>query len=102
MTVQNTIGCCQCGVQPCLGSLCPNLQPFARIVCDECGEEKDVYEYNSAELCFDCIWQSLPKSNDAFCSLCGEYEETKWLFGESLCAVCAEEKLQAVGCHPDI
>lgn len=104
MTVQHIAGCCNCatGAYPCSGSLCPRLQPYEQIVCDDCMEEKDVYEYDGAELCFDCIWQSLPQSNNAFCSLCGEYEETKLLFGESLCKACAEERLQENGCYPDI
>lgn len=104
MTIQQIAGCCDCatGTHPCIVSICPNVQPFDVIVCDDCGEETDVYEFDGSELCFDCIWESLPKSNDAFCPQCGEYEETRLFFGESLCAACLEEKLQAVGCHSDI
>lgn len=98
MTIQTVTGCCDCGVKPCLGDLCPNLQPFERIVCDTCGEETDVYEYDGAELCFDCIWQKLPTSKEEFCLQCGEYEEIKLLRGEALCAACAEEKLREDRC----
>lgn len=102
MTIEHTVGCCSCGVKPCLGDLCPNLQPYEQIVCDNCKEETDVYEYDGAELCMDCIWKDLPKSKEEFCSQCGEYENIKLLFGKSLCKVCAEEKLQESGCHVNI
>lgn len=43
----------------CLGSACPNRRVL-HLYCDECGEEVDkLYEYDSQQLCIDCIEASL-------------------------------------------
>lgn len=104
MTIQQTAGCCACatGTHPCIGNLCPNVQPFDVIVCDDCGEETDVYEYDGAELCLNCILNSLKNANAVYCERCGDVEHIKWFQGKQLCAACIEETLQAVGCHSDI
>ena len=44
----------------CLGSMCPNRN-VARFYCDECGEEKELYEFEEEELCIDCIKGRLKK-----------------------------------------
>lgn len=53
--------CCGCAVPayPCMGSACPNRRvPY--LYCDKCGEEVDkLYEYDSQQLCIDCIETSL-------------------------------------------
>lgn len=104
MTVQNIVGCCDCatGAYPCSGSLCPNLQPYEQIVCDDCGEETDLYEYDGAELCLSCILNSLPLADSVYCERCGDADRIRWFHGKRLCGACIEEKLQENGCYPDI
>lgn len=101
MTVQNIVGCCDCATEsfPCLGSLCPNLQPYEQIVCDDCGEETSVYEYDGAELCIDCILKRLPVSDAIYCAHCGDADTVRWFHGRQLCAACIEDELQEVGCY---
>ena len=52
--------CCDCAVPayPCLGSLCPKRN-VVHIYCDDCGEETELYDYDGAELCKDCIFERL-------------------------------------------
>lgn len=53
--------CCGCAVPayPCMGSACPNRR-VPHLYCDKCGEEVDkLYEYDSQQLCIDCIEASL-------------------------------------------
>lgn len=102
MTIEYTVGCCSCGVKPCLGNLCPNLQPYEQIVCDICSEETKVYEFDDAELCIDCILKQLPVSDAICCEHCGDAETVLCFRGEQLCAACIEEKLQEDGCYVDI
>lgn len=33
------------------------------IICDDCGEEKPIYDYEGEELCIDCIEQRLRRIN---------------------------------------
>ena len=53
--------CCGCetGAYPCLGASC--TQGTTHFYCDECGEEKELYEYDGQELCADCILSTLKK-----------------------------------------
>jgi len=53
--------CCDCAVPayPCLGNNCP-LQNQRVYICDECKDEVDeLYEFESEELCIDCIKERL-------------------------------------------
>lgn len=53
--------CCDCAVPgyPCLGSSCPNRH-VKRYYCDECGDDVEkLYEFDSEELCLDCIEKRL-------------------------------------------
>ena len=53
--------CCDCAVPayPCLGKHC-SLQNQRIYICDECKDEVDkLYEFESEELCIDCIEKRL-------------------------------------------
>lgn len=53
--------CVNCGL-PCIGRNCGyynNIHYF----CDECEEEKQLYEFNGQQLCIDCIMLQLDKVN---------------------------------------
>ena len=39
---------------PCIYESCP-YWAVARLYCDECEEEKQLYWYDSQQLCLDCI-----------------------------------------------
>ena len=43
---------------PCIYSSCPYYD-VKRFVCDECGEEATLYEFNGQELCIECIAKQL-------------------------------------------
>ncbi len=48
-----------CGVQPCLGSSCPNRNVRV-LYCDECEQAVDkLYELNGSELCEECLFKDL-------------------------------------------
>jgi hypothetical protein len=51
--------CVDCGL-PCLGDSC-KYKNVERFYCDECGEEEVLYEYDSQELCIECIKTRLTK-----------------------------------------
>ena len=53
--------CCDCatGAYPCLGASC--TQGTTHFYCDECGEEKELYEHDGQEPCADCILSTLKK-----------------------------------------
>ena len=55
-------GCVDCGL-PCM-LFCPLRDDSWEYHCDECGEEKQLYEYDGKQLCADCILDSLEKVND--------------------------------------
>jgi hypothetical protein len=53
--------CCDCAVPayPCIGKRCP-LHNQKVYICDECKDEVDeLYEFESEELCIDCIKKRL-------------------------------------------
>ena len=52
-------GCVSCGL-PCLGKNCRHYE-VTRYICDECGDETTLYEWDGAELCLDCIERLLIK-----------------------------------------
>ena len=54
-------GCMDCGL-PCKGKICPNYI-VKRYICDDCGEEKKIYEYFGEELCISCIEKRLVDIN---------------------------------------
>ena len=47
---------------PCMGSGCPYLK-VEHFYCDECGEETQLYDFDSEELCIECIERKLDKIN---------------------------------------
>lgn len=53
--------CVDCG-KPCI-LFCPLRDDSYEYVCDECGNETQLYEYEDRELCIDCIEQLLTKIN---------------------------------------
>lgn len=54
--------CCGCAAPgyPCMGESCP-MRQSPHYYCDECGAEKDLYDYDGEELCADCIVGRLRK-----------------------------------------
>lgn len=51
--------CVDCGL-PCLGDAC-RYRNVTHYYCDECGEEKQLYNFDGEELCIDCIENRLEK-----------------------------------------
>lgn len=49
--------CVSCGL-PCIGSDCPDYE-VVRYECDRCGEQHTLYEFDGAQLCIDCIIDTL-------------------------------------------
>ena len=50
-------GCVNCGL-PCIGHSCKHFT-VTRYICDECGAEEILYEFEGQELCIDCIKDQL-------------------------------------------
>lgn len=50
---------------PCLGYSCP-YRNVIHFYCDDCGDEKQLYEFDGEELCIDCIEKRLKKVNLTF------------------------------------
>ena len=54
--------CCHC--ERCLGSHCPNKEPYEVVNCDECGREIDdtIYSRDGVEeLCDECLLKKFIK-----------------------------------------
>lgn len=49
--------CVDCEL-PCVYNACPYYK-VARLYCDECGEEADLWKFDGEELCVCCILQQL-------------------------------------------
>ena len=59
VTTRNECRDCAVPAYPCLGKHCPYQNQKVHI-CDECKEEIDeLYEFDSQELCIDCIKKRL-------------------------------------------
>lgn len=56
--IDNCVGC----ALPCTYS-CPYLDEGYEYICDDCGEETQLYEFDGKELCIDCIERRLEKIN---------------------------------------
>lgn len=56
-----TNDCCDCATPayPCRGNACP-LRNVEHYVCDECGEETTLYEYDGKQLCEYCLLEAVP------------------------------------------
>ena len=54
--------CVDCG-KPCM-LFCPLRDDSYTWVCDECGEETQLYEWEGKELCLDCLEKYLDKVNE--------------------------------------
>ena len=54
-------GCVDCGL-PCM-LFCPLRDDSYIYRCDECGDETQLYEWDSQELCLDCLEKYLDKIN---------------------------------------
>lgn len=54
--------CCDCATEnyPCRGERC-ELRNVAHLICDECKDEDDIYEFDGEELCIHCIKKRLIK-----------------------------------------
>ena len=50
--------CVDCGL-PCIHKSCPYYE-VTRFICDKCGAEETLYEFDGQELCLDCISKLLP------------------------------------------
>ena len=52
--------CCSCATEsyPCRGDLCP-LKHVPHLLCDDCGEEENLFYYEDEMLCMDCIKKRL-------------------------------------------
>lgn len=55
-------GCVDCGL-PCM-EYCVLRDNSWEYICDECGYEEQLYEYDGKQLCAACILNSLEKIND--------------------------------------
>ena len=53
--------CVSCGL-PCM-LFCPLRDDSYEWVCDDCGEQTQLYDYEGKELCLDCIERRLDKVN---------------------------------------
>lgn len=51
------VGCTSIGLH-CIGSSCRNRN-VPHFYCDECGEEKELYEFDGEQLCISCIQRRL-------------------------------------------
>lgn len=60
--IENDCVGCQ---MPCLGNSC-QYRNVKHYYCDECGEEKQLYEFEYQELCLDCIESRLNKVDGSF------------------------------------
>ena len=49
--------CTDCGL-PCIGSSCKYLN-VTRYYCDDCEDENILYEYDSEQLCINCVAKRL-------------------------------------------
>ena len=51
--------CCHCATPgyPCRGSLCP-LRSVEHFLCDKCGAETKLYEFDGKELCGECLLEN--------------------------------------------
>ena len=52
-------GCVSCGF-PCLGNACRHYR-VTIYLCDECGDETTLYDFDGHELCINCIADKLDK-----------------------------------------
>lgn len=63
MMKQTVSECRRCGL-PCLGKSCPYYE-VTILVCDECGEETELYYFETRdgveELCLDCLAKRFEK-----------------------------------------
>lgn len=58
MAIRWESGCVDCGL-PCIGNACRYYR-VKILECDDCGEEVDtLYQYDSDELCADCVLKRL-------------------------------------------
>lgn len=56
--VDNCVNCgCTCMLY------CPNRDDAYEYVCDDCGDETQLYHYDGKELCLSCIERRLEKVN---------------------------------------
>ena len=53
--------CCDCG-KPCL-LFCPLRDDSYEYVCDDCGDNTQLFYYDDKELCISCIKDRLEKVN---------------------------------------
>ena len=51
--------CCDCD-KPCM-LFCPIRDSSYSWICDDCGEETQLYDFEDKELCIDCVKQYLEK-----------------------------------------
>ena len=54
--------CYDCGF-PCIYEAC-RYYKVVRYYCDRCGQEEDLYYWDSEQLCADCILQQLERVED--------------------------------------
>lgn len=55
--INECVDCKSIGLR-CIGSTCPNRN-VKHILCDKCGAEDTIYQYESEQLCIDCITEKL-------------------------------------------
>ena len=56
--------CVSCGL-PCTGRSCPYYS-VTRYYCDQCGEEKTLYNTDDGELCAECVIDNLTKVEGSY------------------------------------
>jgi hypothetical protein len=85
--------CVSCGL-PC-DSRC-GLSHEAVTVCDRCGKEEQLYQFEGQELCAACIAEQLPVLDIDYCCECGNFEELSEYEDEYLCIYCILHRLKKV------
>ena len=56
--------CVDCGL-PCIHESCKYYR-VTRYYCDECKDERVLYEYDDEELCLDCVEKRLTKVEGSY------------------------------------
>lgn len=85
--------CVSCGL-PC-DSRC-SLSHEAVAVCDRCGKEEQLYQFEGQELCAECIAEQLPIKKTDYCEECDGMEELSEYEDEYLCLDCILRRLRKV------
>jgi hypothetical protein len=65
-------------------------------LCDMCGEELPIFEFDGGEYCAKCIEKQLTPTGDKICDNCGWEQPVYEFEGEELCIDCIIHELNRV------